>query len=158
MGEPPAFQRDSRNGAVLGGSPSLSLLPRVTRFGLPMDTFRRLGAPTPISLNDELSFNNNNNLCDLKALLACPPFYNLFKNIPLVSGLKSGIEIINRYYFLPRVYNTYILLEIITPTRQNNQIIWLCGQGRGLRLWGSWDLIYYVDLWGLNLCPLFAYL
>ena len=26
-----------------------------------MDTFRRLGASTPISLNDGLSFNNNNN-------------------------------------------------------------------------------------------------
>jgi len=31
------------------------------KFGQPMDTFRRLGAPTPISLNDGLSFNNNNN-------------------------------------------------------------------------------------------------
>ena len=97
----------------MGGSPSVSLLPRVTRFGLPIDTFRRLGVPTPISLNDGLSFNNNN-LCDLKALLACPPFYNLFKNIPLVSGLKSGIEIINRYYFCQGY--TYILLEIIPPT------------------------------------------
>ena len=39
-------------------SPSTSLLPRVTRFGQPMDTFRRLGAPTPISLNYGLNFNN----------------------------------------------------------------------------------------------------
>ena len=46
---------------VLGGSRSISLPPRVTRSGQPMDTFRRLGAPTPISLNDGLSFNNNNN-------------------------------------------------------------------------------------------------
>ena len=45
---------------VLGGSPSISLLPRVTRSGQPMDTFRRLGAPTPILLNDGLSYNNNN--------------------------------------------------------------------------------------------------
>ena len=41
-------------------SPSISLLPKLTRFGQPMDTFRRLGAPTHISLNDGLSFNNNN--------------------------------------------------------------------------------------------------
>ena len=40
---------------------NISLLPRVTRFGQPMDTFWRLGAPTPISLNDGLSFNNKNN-------------------------------------------------------------------------------------------------
>ena len=45
---------------VLGGSRSISLLPRVTRSGQPMDTFRRLGAPNPISLNEGLSFNNNN--------------------------------------------------------------------------------------------------
>ena len=45
----------------MGGSLSISLLPRVTRFGQPMDTFRRLGPPTPISLNDGLSFNNDNN-------------------------------------------------------------------------------------------------
>ena len=44
---------------VLGGSPSISLLSRVTRSGQSMDTFRRLGAPTPISLNEGLSFNNN---------------------------------------------------------------------------------------------------
>ena len=39
---------------------SISLLPRVTRFGQPMDTFRRLGAPTPISLNNKNNDNNNN--------------------------------------------------------------------------------------------------
>ena len=39
---------------------SISLLPRVIRSGQPMDMFRRLGAPTPISLNDGLSFKNNN--------------------------------------------------------------------------------------------------
>ena len=61
LGGPPGFQRVSRNGGVLGRSPSISHLPRVTRFGQPMDTFRRLGAPTPISLNDGLSFNNDNN-------------------------------------------------------------------------------------------------
>ena len=26
----------------------------------------------------------------LQALLACPPFYNLMKNLPSVTGLKSG--------------------------------------------------------------------
>ena len=52
--------RVSRNRAVLGGSPSISIFPRVTRFGQPMDTFRRLGALIPISLNNGLSFNNNN--------------------------------------------------------------------------------------------------
>ena len=56
------FKRVSRNGTVLGRSPSISLLPKVTRVGQPMDTFRQLGAPTPISLNDGLSFNNNNNI------------------------------------------------------------------------------------------------
>ena len=48
---PPGFQRVFIDGAVLSGLPSISLLP----------TFWRLVAPTPISLNDGLSFNNNNN-------------------------------------------------------------------------------------------------
>ena len=26
----------------------------------------------------------------LQALLACPPFYNLMKNLPTIGGLKSG--------------------------------------------------------------------
>jgi ubiquitin carboxyl-terminal hydrolase 10 len=38
--------------------------------------------------------SNRSNWCFvnaiLQALLACPPFYNLFKSIPLVPGLKSG--------------------------------------------------------------------
>ena len=53
--------REFPNGTVLGRSPSISLLPRVIRSDQPMDTFRRIGAPAPISLNEGLSFNNNNN-------------------------------------------------------------------------------------------------
>ena len=34
-----------------------------------MDTFRRLGAPTPISLNDGLSFNKNNIILNFLPLL-----------------------------------------------------------------------------------------
>ena len=44
-----------------------------------MDTFRRLGAPTPISLNDGLSFNNNNNNVLNVVALICNLFYSCLK-------------------------------------------------------------------------------
>ena len=57
-------------------------------YGQPMDTFRRLGAPTPISLNIGLSFNNNKNKRDSRITLyyAVPcPIHNRTLNIFLWS-------------------------------------------------------------------------
>ena len=75
LGRPPNFQRVFINGAVLGRppgfrespemelsrAPSKSLLPRVTSSVSPWIRFGGYERRHPISLNDGLSFNNNNN-------------------------------------------------------------------------------------------------
>ena len=77
----------------------------MTRLVQFMDTFRRLGAPTPISLDDGLSSNNNNNT--LFAYIIISGFY--FRQIILKSTIK-----------LVTLYNKY--LDTLTPMDRKSTI------------------------------------